>query len=84
MSPLALNAFSANPSLCPTPSPASLTMSATQGDTALFDYLRRIDGLSPDRLEVPQSDLIAALEQIPPEVADSLRFAARRIQDYQS
>ena len=56
----------------------------SQGDTALFDYLSRIDGLSPDRLEVPQSDLIAALDQIPPEVADSLRFAARRIGDYQS
>ena len=56
----------------------------TQGDAALFDYLRRIDNLSPDSLEIPQSDLNAALDQIPPEVADSLRFAARRIKDYQT
>ena len=55
----------------------------TQGDAALFEYLRRIDGLSPYRLEVPQSDLQSALDQMPPEVADSLRFAARRIEDYQ-
>ena len=38
----------------------------TQGDAALFEYLRRIDGLSPHRLEVPQSNLRAALDQIPP------------------
>ncbi len=54
-----------------------------QGDAALFDYLRRIDGLSPDRLEVPQGELAAALDEIPTDVADSLRFAARRIGNYQ-
>ena len=32
----------------------------TKGDAALFDYLRRIDGLTPDRLEIPQSELYAA------------------------
>lgn len=56
----------------------------TKGDVALFDYLRRIDGLTPDRLEIPQDELTDALDQLPPEVADSLRFAARRIESYQA
>ena len=55
-----------------------------KGDAALFDYLRRIDGLSLDRLEVPQSELYAALDSISSEVADSLKFAAQRIETYQS
>ena len=50
-----------------------------KGDAALFDYLRRIDGLTPDRLEIPQSELSAAFDSIPSEVADSLKFAAQRI-----
>ncbi len=56
----------------------------THGDAALFDYLHRIDNLALDRLEIRQSELTAALDAIPPEVADSLKFAAQRIRDYQA
>ena len=56
----------------------------TRGDSALFDYVFRIHDLSLDRLEVPQSQLNAALEEIPTRVADSLRFAAQRIEAYQT
>lgn len=56
----------------------------SKGDAALFDYLRRIDGLTPDRLEIPQAELTDALDRLPSDVADSLRFAARRIESYQS
>ena len=56
----------------------------TMGDAALFDYVLRIHDLSPDRFEVPQVQLKAALNEIPTHVADSLRFAAQRIEAYQS
>ena len=56
----------------------------TKGDAALFDYLRRIDGLTPDRLEISQTHLSSALDAIPSEAADSLRFAAQRIESYQA
>ena len=56
----------------------------TKGDAALFDYLHRIDGLSPGRLEIPQSELSEALARLPSEDADSLNFAAQRIQAYQT
>ncbi len=56
----------------------------TKGDSALFDYVFRIHDLSPDRFEVPQSQLNEALDEIPVHVADSLRFAAQRIEAYQT
>ena len=56
----------------------------SKGDAALFDYLRRIDGLSSGSLEVPQAALTDALSQIPDSVAESLRFAAGRIEEYQA
>ena len=56
----------------------------TKGDAALFDYVHRIHGLSPDQFEIPQAQLNAALDEIPTRVADSLRFAAQRIEAYQT
>lgn len=56
----------------------------TRGDAALFDYVLRIHDLSPDHFEVPQAQLTAALDSIPAQVADSLNFAAHRIEAYQT
>ena len=56
----------------------------SKGDAALFDYVLRIHDLSPDNLEIAQSELTEALDAIPPQVADSLHFAAQRIEAYQA
>ena len=54
-----------------------------KGDAALYDYQRRIHDLDAERLEVPLSEAEAALQTLPPDVAESLRFAADRIEAYQ-
>ncbi|NLX08501.1 MAG: histidinol dehydrogenase [Chloroflexi bacterium] len=53
-----------------------------QGDAALYDWNRRIDGADLDDLAVPEAEIDAALDQIPADVADALRLAARRIEAF--
>lgn len=53
-----------------------------RGDAALRDWNARIDGAQTDALAVPESDIAAALDAIPAEVADALRYAAERIRRF--
>ncbi len=50
-----------------------------QGDEALFDWNRRIDGASLTTLVVPEERIQSALSAIPPDVADALLLARDRI-----
>ncbi|MEB2286881.1 MAG: histidinol dehydrogenase [Anaerolineae bacterium] len=52
------------------------------GDAALFDWNARIDGAQLDALAVPESEIAAALDAIPAEVAGALRYAAERIRRF--
>lgn len=52
------------------------------GDAALFDWNARIDGADLDALAVPESEIAAALDAIPAEVAGALRYAAERIRRF--
>ncbi len=52
------------------------------GDAALLDWNARIDGAQLDALAVPEAEIAAALDAIPPEVADALRLAADRIRAF--
>lgn len=53
-----------------------------RGDAALFDWNARIDGAQLDALTVPEDEIAAALDRIPAEVADALRYAAERIRRF--
>ncbi|MEP0761599.1 MAG: histidinol dehydrogenase [Chloroflexota bacterium] len=53
-----------------------------QGDAALFDWNARIDGAQLDALAVAEDEIAAALDAIPTEVADALRYAAGRIRRF--
>ncbi len=53
-----------------------------RGDAALFDWNARIDGATLDTLAVPEDEIAAALDAIPLEVADALRYAAERIRRF--
>lgn len=53
-----------------------------RGDAALRDWNMRIDGAHLDALAVPESEIAAALDAIPAEVADALRYAAERIRRF--
>ena len=53
-----------------------------RGDAALFDWNARIDGATLDTLAVPEDEIAAALDRIPAEVADALRYAAERIRRF--
>jgi histidinol dehydrogenase len=48
----------------------------------LLDWNARIDGAQLDALAVPEAEIAAALDAIPPEVADALRLAADRIRAF--
>lgn len=52
------------------------------GDAALFDWNARIDGAQLNALAVPESEIAAALDAIPAEVAGALRYAAERIRRF--
>jgi len=52
------------------------------GDAALRDWNARIDGAQLEALAVPDAEIAAALDAIPPEVADALRLAADRIRAF--
>ena len=53
-----------------------------RGDQALRDWTARIDGVQLNELAVPPASTAAALEAIPPELAEALRLAADRIRDF--
>ncbi len=52
------------------------------GDTALRHYTREIDGVDLDSFEVTQAEIDAALEIVPADVTEALRFAAARIRRF--
>ena len=53
-----------------------------QGDVALRDYARRIEGLSLERVAAEAEELAAAYEAIPAELREALVVAAGRIRDF--
>jgi histidinol dehydrogenase len=53
-----------------------------QGDAALLDWNKRIDGADLDSLIVPEVEIEAATGMIPAEVADALTLAAGRIRAF--
>lgn len=57
----------------------------TRGDAAVLEYTARFDGLKADTLaalEIPQSELQAALARIPAARREALEAAAARVRDY--
>jgi len=50
-----------------------------RGDAALLDLTERFDGVRPDPLRVPASELKAALEAVPAPLRDALEVAWRNI-----
>ena len=57
----------------------------SRGDAALLDYTARFDGWTPacaSDIEIPQSDLAAALATIPGAQREALELAAARIRAY--
>lgn len=56
-----------------------------RGDDAVLEYTRRFDGLACETvaaLEIPRSELQAALEAITPRQREALHAAADRVRDY--
>ncbi len=56
-----------------------------RGDEALLEYTERFDGiaLAPDRMQVSEDEMDAALESIPHHLCESLEKAAHRIRTFQ-
>ncbi|MFW6183074.1 MAG: histidinol dehydrogenase [Chloroflexota bacterium] len=52
------------------------------GDNALRRWTERIDGIQLASLAVPREEIEEAVSQIPLELADALRLAARRIRQF--
>jgi histidinol dehydrogenase len=53
-----------------------------RGDAALLDLTERFDGVRPDPLRVPSSELKAALEAVPAPLRDALEVAWGNIVDH--
>lgn len=53
-----------------------------QGDAALRDYTRRIDGVPLDAIELNAGVIEAAYRSAPPELRDALQLAAERIRAF--
>jgi len=56
-----------------------------RGDVAVLEYTQRFDGVtaaSVAELEIPRSELLAALEAIPAAQRTALEAAAQRVRDY--
>jgi histidinol dehydrogenase len=56
-----------------------------RGDAAVLEYTQRFDGLAADTvaaLEIPRSELQAALDAITPAQRNALEAAAERVRDY--
>ncbi len=54
----------------------------SNGDAALLDLARKIDGVALTSIEVPAEELAAAYESISPEVRSALQFAAARVRQF--
>lgn len=55
---------------------------AKLGDQAVLDYMRRIDGVDLDSLEVTDAERKSAEDEIPTNLLESLRLASHRISDH--
>ncbi len=53
-----------------------------RGDEALRDWTARIDGVSPDRLDLPREAWVAAYEALSADLAEALDVAAERIRAF--
>ncbi len=53
-----------------------------KGDAALKDWTLKIDGVQLAALQVAEEQVQTAVSRIPTELADALRFAARRIRQF--
>ena len=53
-----------------------------EGDAAVHEYTKFLDGESPDTLEVPRAVIQAAREQTSAEVVDALEVAAARVRTF--
>ncbi len=49
------------------------------GDASLIELTERFDGVSLEKIRVPDSELASALEDVPDEVREALELAAERI-----
>ena len=56
---------------------------AQLGDRAVLNYMRRIDGLDMDNLEVTDAERSDASKNVPGDLMESLKLAAQRIESYQ-
>lgn len=56
----------------------------TQGDIALREYAKRIDGATLDAIRVPVEKIHDAKNHVPADVREALQFAAQRIRDFHS
>jgi histidinol dehydrogenase len=53
-----------------------------EGDAALLRYARKFDGLGDQPVRVPESELAAALEEMPEEVRQAAQVAASNIREF--
>ena len=53
-----------------------------RGDEALHEYTQKFDGVAVDEFRVSQQAIDEALEQVSPEVAAAIQFAAAQIEEF--
>ena len=53
-----------------------------EGDEAVRELTRRLDGAAPPTMDVPPSAIADAYDAVPSEVLDALRLAAERIREF--
>jgi len=54
----------------------------SEGDAALFDYTRRLDGVDLTNLEVKREEIAQSYAEVSQELASALNLAAQRIQAF--
>ncbi len=54
----------------------------SEGDAALFDYTRRLDGVELTNLEVKREEIAQSYAEVSQELASALNLAAQRIQAF--
>jgi histidinol dehydrogenase len=54
----------------------------SEGDAALLDLTRRIDGVTLDRIEVDRSEITAAYRSLDPTIREALEVAAERVRAF--
>ncbi|UCD09967.1 MAG: histidinol dehydrogenase [Dehalococcoidales bacterium] len=59
-----------------------ITEVSRRGDTALYEYTRRFDGVILDTLEVSKEQIVAASNSVDSELLTALKIAADRISSY--